>query len=58
MTELRKRMIETLQLRGYSQRTQECYLRAPCSLSWAHIKGSGSDINIPQTNFDSICSIS
>jgi integrase/recombinase XerD len=28
MTELRKRMIETLQLRGYSLRTQECYVRA------------------------------
>ena len=28
MTELRKRMIESLQLRGYSIRTQECYLRA------------------------------
>ena len=28
MTELRKRMIESLQLRGYSKRTQECYVRA------------------------------
>lgn len=28
MTELRKKTIETLQLRGYSERTQECYLRA------------------------------
>lgn len=28
MTELRKRMIESLQLQGYSQRTQECYVRA------------------------------
>jgi hypothetical protein len=28
MTELRKRMIESLQLRGLSERTQECYLRA------------------------------
>lgn len=28
MTDLRKRMIETLQLRGYSLRTQECYVRA------------------------------
>jgi len=28
MTELRKRMIESLQLKGYSLRTQECYLRA------------------------------
>ena len=28
MTELRKRMIECLQLRGLSERTQEAYLRA------------------------------
>ena len=28
MTELRKRMIESLQLRGMSERTQEAYLRA------------------------------
>jgi site-specific recombinase XerD len=28
MTELRKRMFECLQLKGYSQRTQECYIRA------------------------------
>ena len=28
MTELRKRMIESLQLRGLSERTQEAYLRA------------------------------
>src|SRR5215470_18389886 len=28
MTELRKRMIESLQLQGYSERTQECYVRA------------------------------
>ncbi|MGH9931664.1 MAG: site-specific integrase [Pyrinomonadaceae bacterium] len=28
MTELRKRMIECLQLRGMSERTQECYVRA------------------------------
>lgn len=28
MTELRKRMIESRQLRGYSLRTQEGYLRA------------------------------
>ncbi len=28
MTELRKRMIECLQLRGLSQRTQEAYVRA------------------------------
>jgi hypothetical protein len=28
MTELRKRMIERLQLRGMSERTQECYVRA------------------------------
>jgi hypothetical protein len=28
MTELRKRMIESLQLRGMSERTQECYVRA------------------------------
>ncbi len=27
MTELRKRMIESLQLQGYSERTQECYVR-------------------------------
>ena len=28
MTELRKRMIESLQLRGMSERTQEAYVRA------------------------------
>ena len=28
MTELRKGMIESLQLQGYSERTQECYVRA------------------------------
>jgi hypothetical protein len=28
MTELRKRMIECLQLRGMSERTQQCYVRA------------------------------
>ena len=28
MTELRKRMIESLQLRGMSERTQESYVRA------------------------------
>ena len=28
MTELRKRMIETLQLRGMSERTQQAYVRA------------------------------
>ena len=28
MTELRKRMIECLQLRGFSERTQEAYVRA------------------------------
>ena len=28
MTELRKRMIEDLQLRGMSERTQEMYVRA------------------------------
>ena len=28
MTELRKRMIESLQLRGLSERTQEMYVRA------------------------------
>ena len=28
MTELRKRMIECLQLRGLSERTQEMYVRA------------------------------
>src|SRR5262245_29171309 len=33
MTELRKRMIECLQLRGFSERTQEAYLRAVRQLS-------------------------
>lgn len=28
MTELRQRMIESLQLRDFSERTQECYVRA------------------------------
>src|SRR6266404_1610483 len=33
MTELRQRMIESLQLRGLSERTQEAYLRAVRQLS-------------------------
>src|SRR5437879_4991815 len=33
MTELRKRMIECLQLRGLSERTQEAYVRAVRQLS-------------------------
>jgi len=33
MTELRKRMIECLQLRGLSERTQESYVRAVRQLS-------------------------
>ena len=33
MTELRKRMIECLQLRGLSARTQESYVRAVCQLA-------------------------
>ena len=33
MTELRKRMIECLQLRGFSERTQEAYVRAVRQLS-------------------------
>jgi integrase/recombinase XerD len=28
MSELRQRMIESLQLRGFSERTQECYVQA------------------------------
>jgi integrase/recombinase XerD len=39
MTELRKRMIETLQLRGMSDRTQEAYLRAVRQLA-QHYKKS------------------
>ena len=39
MTELRKRMIECLQLRGFSERTQEAYLRAVRQLA-QHFKKS------------------
>jgi integrase/recombinase XerD len=39
MTELRKRMIECLQLRGFSERTQEAYLRAVRQLA-QHYKKS------------------
>ena len=39
MTELRKRMIESLQLRGMSERTQEAYLRAVRQLA-QHYKKS------------------
>ncbi|MCG8607600.1 phage integrase N-terminal SAM-like domain-containing protein [bacterium] len=28
MTHLRKRMLEDMQLKGFSERTQQCYLRA------------------------------
>jgi len=33
MSELRKRMIESLQLQGYSERTQEAYVRAARQLT-------------------------
>ena len=33
MTELRKRMIETLQLGGLSERTREAYVRAGASIA-------------------------
>ena len=39
MTELRKRMIESLQLRGMSERTQEAYVRAVRQLA-QHYKKS------------------
>ena len=39
MTELRKRMIECLQLRGFSERTQEAYVRAVRQLA-QHYKKS------------------
>ena len=39
MTELRKRMIECLQLRGFSERTQEAYVRAVRQLA-EHYKKS------------------
>ena len=39
MTELRKRMIEFLQLRGLSERTQEAYVRAVRQLA-LHYKKS------------------
>ena len=50
MTELRKRMIESLQLRGMSERTQEAYVRAvrqlaqhyKKSLTWSPRKNSDS----------------
>jgi hypothetical protein len=40
MTELRKRMIECLQLRGLSERTQESYVRAVRQLSEHNSSGS------------------
>ena len=55
MTDLQKRMIETLQLRGMSERTQEAYVRA--------VRQLASIITSLQTssarkNSDSISSIS
>ena len=44
MTELRKRMIECLQLRGFSERTQEAYVRAVRQLS-DHYKKSLQEIS-------------
>jgi len=41
MTELRKRMIECLQLRGLSERTQETYVRAVRQLSEHSISNFG-----------------
>ncbi|MFY9608002.1 MAG: site-specific integrase [Blastocatellia bacterium] len=40
MTELRKRMIETLQLRGMSERTQEAYVRAVRQLAQHYHKSA------------------
>ena len=34
MTQLRQRMIEDMQLRGYSARTQEAYARSVRQLAW------------------------
>ncbi len=44
MTELRKRMIECLQLRGLAERTQEAYTRAVCQLA-AHYHKSPDRIS-------------
>jgi len=41
MTELRKRMIESLQLRGLSERTQEAYVRAVRQLADHYHKSPG-----------------
>ena len=46
MTELRKRMIECLQLRGYSERTQQMYVRAVRQLA-EHYRKSPNLIPTP-----------
>ena len=43
MTELRKRMIECLQLRGLSERTQEAYVRAVRQLAEHYHKSPDLD---------------
>ena len=47
MTELRKRMIECLQLRGFSERTQEAYVRAVRQLSDHYNKSPDFVLNEP-----------
>jgi integrase/recombinase XerD len=41
MTDLRKRMIESLQLRGLSERTEEAYVRAVRQLAEHYHKSPG-----------------
>ena len=48
MTELRKRMIECLQLRGLTERTQQAYVRAVRQL--AEHSGGGIIVNPPLRN--------
>jgi hypothetical protein len=66
MTELRKRMIESRQLRGYSLRTQEGYLRAvrqlaehdhksPDLISEPELRDS-VDPNLPEIEPESVAS--
>jgi hypothetical protein len=44
MTKLRQRMIEDMQLRGFSARTQECYVRSVAQLA-EHFHRSPDQLN-------------